>query len=150
MYRLYTIYANFKKKKIKKIYCPMTVASSSFALADGWEFSGNNNGNFTFVNAKEGKTITYTSDKAPDGVTLDAAAKDTANQMKQKCGDEPKINFSEDSASITCNVNVSENLVMPVETILGIEEGEMHVLVLTNGATKQDVEQLMQQSQEAK
>ena len=24
MHRLYTIYANFKKKKIKKIYCPMT------------------------------------------------------------------------------------------------------------------------------
>lgn len=24
MYRFYTIYTNFKKKKIKKIYCPMT------------------------------------------------------------------------------------------------------------------------------
>lgn len=138
------------KKTLSVLLLSAFFASSSFALADGWEFSGNNNGNFTFVNAKEGKTITYTSDKAPDGVTLDAVAKETANQMKQKCGDEPKINFSEDSASITCNVNVNENLVMPVETILGIEEGEMHVLVLTNGATKQDVEQLMQQSQEAK
>lgn len=138
------------KKTLSVLLLSAFFASSSFALADGWEFSGNNNGNFTFINAKEGKTITYTSGKASDGVTLDAVAKETANMMKQKCGDEPKINFSEDSASITCNVNVSENLVTPVETILGIEEGEMHVLVLTNGATKQDVEQLMQQSQEAK
>lgn len=131
------------KKLVKCLFLSACISSSVFALSDDWKFLGSNDGFYAFANAKENKSITFSQTEITEEMDLLDIAKESASGMKETCSDEPKISGDKNEAVVECNMEV-RNVQVPVKTIVSRDGNTLLVYVFVNGATKDDLLELME------